>query len=178
MIFTYRTIQNGGKIIGGALASPPPRSPGSAVPGRVLSYLTCMSPYHIVRKHLFNQINLHGKNSGGVCGADLKTTLHYTYGKINPSCATVRDIEFVKRNVHKVRQEIEMVHLFKHLSFICPFTCLSGYNSDTITELERKCRRLQTQVFQMEVQWNIPPPPFIRRPRRPKRKNHCVILLF
>lgn len=25
-----------------------------------------------------------------------------------------------------------------------------GYNSDTITELERKCRRLQTQVFQME----------------------------
>ena len=54
-----------------------------------------------------------------------------------------------------------MVHLFKHLSFICPFTCVSGYNSDTITELERKCRRLQTQVFQMEVQWNIslPPPP-------------------
>ena len=55
-----------------------------------------------------------------------------------------------------------MVHLFKHLSFICPFTCLSGYNSDTITELERKCRRLQTQVFQMEVQWNtvlLPPRP-------------------
>lgn len=25
-----------------------------------------------------------------------------------------------------------------------------GYNSDTITELEKKCRRLQTQVFQME----------------------------
>ena len=66
-----------------------------------------------------------------------------------------------------------MVHLFKHLSFICPFTCLSGYNSDTITELERKCRRLQTQVFQMEVQWNtvlLPPPPlpapgFILPPR-------------
>ena len=26
-----------------------------------------------------------------------------------------------------------------------------GYNSGTITELEKKCRRLQTQVFQMEV---------------------------
>ena len=55
-----------------------------------------------------------------------------------------------------------MVTLFKHLNFIRPFTCLSGYNSDTITELERKCRRLQTQVFQMEVQWNtvlLPPPP-------------------
>ena len=55
-----------------------------------------------------------------------------------------------------------MVTSFKHLNFICPFTCLSGYNSDTITELERKCRRLQTQVFQMEVQWNtvlLPPPP-------------------
>ena len=42
--------------------------------------------------------------------------------------------------------------------------CFTGYNSDTITELERKCRRLQTQVFQMEVQWNTvflptPPPP-------------------
>ena len=35
-------------------------------------------------------------------GADLKTTLHYTYGKINPSCATVRDIESVNRNVDKV----------------------------------------------------------------------------
>ena len=35
-------------------------------------------------------------------GADLKTTLHYTYGKINPSCATVRDIEFVNRNLDKV----------------------------------------------------------------------------
>ena len=62
-----------------------------------------------------------------------------------------------------------MVTSFKHLNFIRPFTCLSGYNSDTITELERKCRRLQTQVFQMEVQWNtvlLPPPPrFIRRPR-------------
>ena len=60
-----------------------------------------------------------------------------------------------------------MVHLFKHLSFICPFTYPSGYNSDTITELERKCRRLQTQVFQMEVQWNtvlLPPPP----PPRPQ----------
>ena len=59
-----------------------------------------------------------------------------------------------------------MVTSFKHLNFICPFTCLSGYNSDTITELERKCRRLQTQVFQMEVQWNtilLPPPP--PRPR-------------
>ena len=58
-----------------------------------------------------------------------------------------------------------MVTSFKHLNFIRPFTCLSGYNSDTITELERKCRRLQTQVFQMEVQWNtvlLPPPP---RPR-------------
>ena len=59
MIFTYRTIQNGGKIIGGALAStpppPPPSSPGSAVPGSILSYLTCMLPYHIVRKHIFNQ---------------------------------------------------------------------------------------------------------------------------
>ena len=56
--------------------------------------------------------------------------------------------------------------------------CFTGYNSDTITELERKCRRLQTQVFQMEVQWNTvflpnPPPPtptptpprFIRPPR-------------
>ena len=55
-----------------------------------------------------------------------------------------------------------MVTSFKHLNFICPFTCLSGYNSDTITELERKCRRLQTQVFQMEVQWNtvlLPPRP-------------------
>ena len=55
-----------------------------------------------------------------------------------------------------------MVTSFKHLNFIRPFTCLSGYNSDTITELERKCRRLQTQVFQMEVQWNtvlLPPPP-------------------
>ena len=61
-----------------------------------------------------------------------------------------------------------MVTSFKHLNFIRPFTCLSGYNSDTITELERKCRRLQTQVFQMEVQWNtvlLPPPRFIRRPR-------------
>ena len=56
-----------------------------------------------------------------------------------------------------------MVNLFKHMSFIFPFTCLSGYNSDTITELERKCRRLQTQVFQMEVQWNTPR--FIRPPR-------------
>ena len=59
-----------------------------------------------------------------------------------------------------------MVTSFKHLNFIRPFTCLSGYNSDTITELERKCRRLQTQVFQMEVQWNtvlLPPPP--PRPR-------------
>ena len=94
-------------------------------------------------------------------GADVKTTLHYTYGKINPSCATVRDIEFVNRNLDKVWQEIEMVTSFKHLNFIRPFTCLSGYNSDTITELERKCRRLQTQVFQMEVQWNtvLPPPP-------------------
>ena len=76
-----------------------------------------------------------------------------------------------------------MVTSFKHLNFIRPFTCLSGYNSDTITELERKCRRLQTQVFQMEVQWNtilLPPPPpglydhlvittiFFR----PKRKSH------
>ena len=55
-----------------------------------------------------------------------------------------------------------MVTSFKHLNFIRPFTCLSGYNSDTITELERKCRRLQTQVFQMEVQWNtvlLPPRP-------------------
>ena len=55
-----------------------------------------------------------------------------------------------------------MVTSFKHLNFICPFTCLSGYNSDTITELERKCRRLQTQVFQMEVHWNtvlLPPSP-------------------
>ena len=56
-----------------------------------------------------------------------------------------------------------MVHLLKHLSFICPLTYPSGYNSDAITELERKCRRLQTQVFQMEVQWNTvlltPPPP-------------------
>ena len=55
-----------------------------------------------------------------------------------------------------------MVNLFKHLNYIRPFTCLSGYNSDTITELERKCRRLQTQVFQMEVQGNtvlLPPPP-------------------
>ena len=77
--------------------------------------------------------------------------------KINPSsCATVRDIEFVNRNLHKVWYEIEMINLFKHLSFIIPFyiICLSGYNSDTITELERKCRRLQAQVFQMEVQWN------------------------
>ena len=32
--------------------------------GRILSYLTCMLPYHIVRKHIFNQINPHGKNSG------------------------------------------------------------------------------------------------------------------
>ena len=62
-----------------------------------------------------------------------------------------------------------MVHLLKHLSFICPFTYPSGYNSDAITELERKCRRLQTQVFQMEVQWNtvlLPPAPgFILPPR-------------
>ena len=29
--------------------------------------------------------------------------LYGTYGKINPSCATVRDIEFVNRNLHKVR---------------------------------------------------------------------------
>ena len=51
-------------------------------------------------------------------------------------------------------------HLIQAFKFY--FTCLSGYNSDTITELERKCRRLQTQVFQMEVQWNtvlLPPPP-------------------
>ena len=33
-----------------------------------------------------------------------------------------------------------------------PFIYLSGYNSGTITELEKKCKRLQTQVFQMEVQ--------------------------
>ena len=33
-----------------------------------------------------------------------------------------------------------------------PFICFSGYNSGTITELEKKCKRLQTQVFQMEVQ--------------------------
>ena len=76
-----------------------------------------------------------------------------------------------------------MVTSFKHLNFICPFTCLSGYNSDTITELERKCRRLQTQVFQMEVQWNtvlLPPPaPGLYDDLvittiffRPKRKNH------
>ena len=76
-----------------------------------------------------------------------------------------------------------MVTSFKHLNFICPFTCLSGYNSDTITELERKCRRLQTQVFQMEVQWNTvllpPPPPGLYDDLvittiffRPKRKNH------
>ena len=71
MIFTYRTIQNGGKILEGALAPPPPppsSSPGSAVPGRTLSYLTCMLLYHIVRKHPFNQINPHGKNSGDDVG--------------------------------------------------------------------------------------------------------------
>ena len=71
MIFTYRTIQNGGKIIGGALASPPPPVPlalQSLVECRILSYLTCMLPYHIIRKHLFNQINPHGKNSGGDVG--------------------------------------------------------------------------------------------------------------
>ena len=83
-----------------------------------------------------------------------------------------------------------MVNLFEHLNFIRPFTCLSGCNSDTITELERKCRRLQTQVFQMEVQWNtvfLPTPPPRPHPHsglydhlvittiffRPKRKNHC-----
>ena len=32
--------------------------------GRILSYLTCMLPYHIVRNHIFNQINPQGKNSG------------------------------------------------------------------------------------------------------------------
>ena len=66
MIFTYRTIQNGGKIIGGALASlpPVPLALQSLVECRILSYLTCMLPYHIVRKHICNQINPHGKNSG------------------------------------------------------------------------------------------------------------------
>ena len=72
-----------------------------------------------------------------------------------------------------------MVHLFKHLSFICPFTYPSGYNSDTITELERKCRRLQTQVFQMEVQWNtvlLPRPRVYTTTsllRRYSFKNYC-----
>ena len=32
-----------------------------------------------------------------------KNSLHYTYGKTNPSCTTVRDIEFVNRNLRKVR---------------------------------------------------------------------------
>ena len=82
-----------------------------------------------------------------------------------------------------------MVTSFKHLNFIRPFTCLSGYNSDTITELERKCRRLQTQVFQMEVQWNtvlLPPPPGLYDdlvittiffpPKRKKPLSHFIIL--
>lgn len=33
----------------------------------------------------------------------------------------------------------------------CSIIYLLGYNSGTITELERKCKSLQTQVFQMEV---------------------------
>ena len=58
--------------------------------------------------------------------------------------------------------------------------CFTGYNSDTITELERKCRRLQTQVFQMEVQWNTvflpnPPPPQPQPQPHPGLYDHLVI---
>ena len=55
----------------GCFSVPPPPVPlalQSLVECRILSYLTCMLPYHIVRKHLFNQINPHGKNSGGDVG--------------------------------------------------------------------------------------------------------------
>ena len=72
MIFTYRTIQNGGKILEGALAPPPLPPPVPPALQSLVEHspilLVCYYIYHIVRKHPFNQINPHGKNSGGDVG--------------------------------------------------------------------------------------------------------------